>query len=151
MGRYRQRLGEIDGVVDDEVALAAAFARHALPRHGVVLIRTRDNISSHSDHPTVNVLKRSGEADQRIMQRHSPLHVQIVAHAFEKLVRICGDDQNKVAGVVPDSFVSDTIESDALTVHGALWNVDHEIYLFRAGDGFAVLAVVLPALSLHHS
>jgi hypothetical protein len=147
-GPYRQRLGEINSVVDDEVALAAAFAGHALPRDSVILVWTRDNISRHSDHAAINVLESSGEANQRIMQRNSPLHVQVVADALEQLVRICGDDKHEIAGVMPDFFVGNTIESDALAVHGALWNVDHETYLFRAGDGFAVLAVVLPTLAL---
>ncbi len=134
--------------MDDEVALAATFAGHALPRNSMILVWTRDYISRYSDHATINVLESSSEANQGIMQRHCPLHVQIVANSLEQLVRIGGDDEHEIAGVMSDSFVGDTIESDALAIHGTLWDVDHEAYLFGASDGFAVLAVVLPTLAL---
>jgi hypothetical protein len=50
--------------------------------------------------------------------------------------------------VMPNFFVSDTVEGDALAVVGALRDVHHEIDLFRTCDRLAVLAVVLPTLAL---
>ncbi len=148
MGCYRQRQGKINSVTDDKVALAAAFARHSLPCHSVILAGMRDHISGHSYHPAVDVLESAGEANQRVVQGHGPLHVQIVTNALEKFVRICGDNKNEIASVMPNLFVSDTIESDALAIVGALRNVDHEVDLFRTSDGLAVLAVILPTLAL---
>ena len=148
MGCYRQRQGKINSVVDNKVAFSATFAGHTLPWHRVIFIGTCYDISGHSYHPAVDVLESAGEANQRVVQRHGPLHVQIVTNALEKFVRICGDNKNEIASVMPNLFVSDTIESDALAIVSALGNVDHEVDLFRTSDGLAVLAVVLPTLAL---
>ena len=148
MRRYRKRQRKINSVVDDKVAISATFARHSLPRHRVILVGARDNISRHSHHAAVDVLERAGEANERVVQRHGPFHVQIVANALEQLVRIRGDDKNEIAGMMPNFFVSDTIERDALAVIGALRNVDHEIDLLGTGNSLAMLAIVLPTLAL---